>query len=261
LVRSNDNNQIGFLGVDNRVCVALSRAQCGFYLFGNGMLMYKNSRTWEKVLEIISGNKSKSERPKILPRRLGDKLPVYCNKHKTFTQISDASDWETIHGGCALRCKEELPCGHECPLTCHPFEHGDVRCHHMYEVNLQCGHSSTFLCGVEQICSICPKARSPPHKKTNSLATQGSSGSSNSWQSFAEEEPARYAAAALAPTHKAPTSSTKTATAKPSRLVELDDSVEDVASRAESLTLGDNSKVRRAQKSSSGESGGISLMD
>ena len=260
LVRSNDNNQIGFLGVDNRVCVALSRAQCGFYLFGNGMLMFKNSRTWEKVLQIISGNKNKAERPKNLPNRLGNKLPVYCNKHKTTTQISDASDWETISGGCTLKCKTKLSCGHECPLTCHPFTHGNVRCHHMNEVHLKCGHISTFLCGGDQTCSICPKVRSP-HKKTNSLATQGSSGSSNSWQSFAEEEPARYAATALLLTHKISSSSVKAATAEPSRLVEIDDGVGDVAYRAESLTLGDNSKARRAQKRSSGESGGISLMD
>jgi helicase required for RNAi-mediated heterochromatin assembly 1 len=260
LVRSNDNDQIGFLGVDNRVCVALSRAQCGFYMFGNGMLMFRNSRTWEKVLQIISGNKSKADRPKTLPRRIGDKLPVECQNHETTTQISDASDWETISGGCMLKCKTLLSCGHECPLTCHKFTHDNVHCHHMNEVHLKCGHISTFLCGGDQTCSICPKVHSP-HKKTNSLAPQGSSGSSNSWQSFAEEEPARYAAAALMLTHKASSSSVKAATAEPSRLVEIDDGVGDVARRAESLTLGDNSKARRAQKSSSGESGGISLMD
>ena len=260
LVRSNDNNQIGFLGVDNRVCVALSRAQCGFYLFGNGMLMYKNSRTWEKVLGIISGNKNKAERPKILSCRLAEKLPVRCKLHNNLTQISDASDWETIHGGCTLKCKVKLSCGHECPLTCHPFSHDGVRCHHMNELVLKCGHTSTFLCGVDEACSICPKTRSPPHKKTNSLATQGSSGSSNSWQSFAEEEPARYAAAASLPTHKAPKSSAKAPAAGP-RLVELDEAGEEIVRGAESLTLGDRSKARRAQKSSSGESGGISLMD
>jgi helicase required for RNAi-mediated heterochromatin assembly 1 len=222
--------------------------------------MYGRSKTWEKVIEIMSGTKNKAERPKILPRRIAHKLPVCCKNHKTTTHISDASDWETIHGGCTLKCTVILPCGHECPLTCHPFDHDNVHCHHMNEVHLTCGHISTFLCGGEQTCPICPKARSP-HKKTNSQATQGSSGSSNSWQSFAEEEQVRYAAAALLSTQKASGSSVKAATAEPSRLVELDDGVGDVARRAESLTLGDNSKDRRAQKSSSGESGGISLMD
>jgi hypothetical protein len=130
----------------------------------------------------------------------------------------------------------------------------------MTEVNLKCGHTSNILCGGDQTCAICPKARSP-HKKTNSQATQGSSGSSNSWKSFAEEEPARYAAAALLSAQKVANPSAKAATTEPSRLVELDGAVDDVAHRAESLTLGDNGKARRAQKSSSGESGGISLMD
>ncbi len=35
LVRSNPRNEIGFLKVENRVCVALSRARCGMFLFGN----------------------------------------------------------------------------------------------------------------------------------------------------------------------------------------------------------------------------------
>lgn len=39
LVRSNKRHKIGFLEVDNRVCVALSRAKRGFYLFGNAELL------------------------------------------------------------------------------------------------------------------------------------------------------------------------------------------------------------------------------
>ena len=35
LVRNNEHGEIGFLKVDNRVCVALSRAKHGFYIFGN----------------------------------------------------------------------------------------------------------------------------------------------------------------------------------------------------------------------------------
>jgi len=260
LVRSNDKGQIGFLGVDNRVCVALSRAQCGFYLFGNGMLMYKNSKTWAKVLEIISGNKSKSERPKVLQNRLAEKLPLRCMQHNTLTEISDASDWQSISGGCALKCKEKLSCGHECPLTCHPFSHETVRCHHVYEVNLKCGHISTFLCGEDKACSICPKA----HKKISSLTPQGSSGSSRStqsWQSFSEDEPTRYAAAGSLSAPKAPKAPAKAAAAVPSRLVELEDGGDDLTRGTKSLTLSDNSKAKRAQKSSSDESGGISLMD
>ena len=35
LVRSNHQNQIGFLKASNRVCVALSRARYGLFIFGN----------------------------------------------------------------------------------------------------------------------------------------------------------------------------------------------------------------------------------
>lgn len=35
LVRNNDENKIGFLRTENRVCVALSRARNGFYIMGN----------------------------------------------------------------------------------------------------------------------------------------------------------------------------------------------------------------------------------
>lgn len=35
LVRSNDKDQIGFLRASNRICVALSRARNGLFIFGN----------------------------------------------------------------------------------------------------------------------------------------------------------------------------------------------------------------------------------
>ena len=35
LVRSNSNYNLGFVAIDNRICVALSRAKCGMYVLGN----------------------------------------------------------------------------------------------------------------------------------------------------------------------------------------------------------------------------------
>lgn len=43
LVRNNNNNSIGFLKIENRVCVALSRAKHGFYIMGNMDLLCANS--------------------------------------------------------------------------------------------------------------------------------------------------------------------------------------------------------------------------
>jgi helicase required for RNAi-mediated heterochromatin assembly 1 len=39
LVRSNHNDQIGFLKASNRVCVALSRARHGMFIFGNAQCL------------------------------------------------------------------------------------------------------------------------------------------------------------------------------------------------------------------------------
>jgi len=35
LVRSNDDYKLGFVAIDNRVCVAFSRARLGLFVFGD----------------------------------------------------------------------------------------------------------------------------------------------------------------------------------------------------------------------------------
>jgi helicase required for RNAi-mediated heterochromatin assembly 1 len=35
LVRSNKESKIGFVSIENRICVALSRARLGLYVFGD----------------------------------------------------------------------------------------------------------------------------------------------------------------------------------------------------------------------------------
>ncbi|KAH0553251.1 hypothetical protein GP486_006591 [Trichoglossum hirsutum] len=78
LVRSNSYNEIGFLSIENRVCVALSRAQQGFYLFGNSSNLRTNS-LWRNVLDIM--NKGS--------KRLGSKLPLTCKKHGNQIRVYD----------------------------------------------------------------------------------------------------------------------------------------------------------------------------
>lgn len=51
LVRSNHSNQIGFLKISNRVCVALSRARHGLFIFGNSKcLLGSQSKLWQDVV-------------------------------------------------------------------------------------------------------------------------------------------------------------------------------------------------------------------
>ena len=71
LVRSNYNSSIGFLSVVNRVCVALSRAQRGLYIFGNGPLLFNNSLKWFEIGQVMGEE----------PRRMGWYLPITCEVH------------------------------------------------------------------------------------------------------------------------------------------------------------------------------------
>lgn len=78
LVRSDSRHSrgsIGFLSIENRVCVALSRAKRGFYIFGNGEALSADPLWWQ-VVQIMGKN----------PRRLGFYLPLTCVRHgnKTF---------------------------------------------------------------------------------------------------------------------------------------------------------------------------------
>ncbi|KAL8763723.1 MAG: hypothetical protein Q9184_000515 [Pyrenodesmia sp. 2 TL-2023] len=75
LARSNKQNNIGFLSVANRVCVAMSRAQRGFYIFGNARMLCKESILWFSLVEAMASN----------PRRIGFQLPLRCQKHGTMT--------------------------------------------------------------------------------------------------------------------------------------------------------------------------------
>ncbi len=89
LVRSNSQGAIGFLEVENRVCVALSRAKNGFYLFGDAPNLCKSSMLWWEVVQIMSKD----------PRRIGFYLPLTCEKHKEKTFIQGAHD---VHDLCSI---------------------------------------------------------------------------------------------------------------------------------------------------------------
>jgi len=195
LVRSNDNGQIGFLDVENRICVALSRAQCGLYIFGNGHLLSQANKTWAKVIKIIGGARRKKDRPKIEPfTRIDRKLPLRCSNHNELTLITAPSDWEDNHGGCQQKCAGRLPCGHRCVLNCHPFAHDRVSCRQECGKPFPCGHGSCKTeCGQKCSCPVCNKkrARPPPSRLLRSFdeGEQHLRGSTNeSWTSFAKEE-------------------------------------------------------------------------
>ncbi|KAE8349973.1 P-loop containing nucleoside triphosphate hydrolase protein [Aspergillus coremiiformis] len=110
LVRSGKPS-IGFLSIENRVCVSLSRARSGFYIFGNATTLADADPLWWQVVTIMGGKNP--------TRRLGFNLPLTCIKHENLIYKKDPSEWETAYGGCDLPCNERLGCGHRCPLPCH----------------------------------------------------------------------------------------------------------------------------------------------
>ncbi|PWY90834.1 ATP binding protein [Aspergillus heteromorphus CBS 117.55] len=143
LVRSGGGH-IGFLSIENRVCVALSRARRGFYMFGNATALVNGNLLWQKVLTTLESSK---------PRRLRDVIPVTCAKHKRWTPIKGPPDWEKINGGCDLPCDEALDCGHPCPILCHRFSHDQVRCDNTCGRRMACNHICETPCATSHTCS------------------------------------------------------------------------------------------------------------
>ena len=121
LVRSNEDNKIGFLGISNRVCVALSRARMGFYCIGNLTMLAGKSDLWQKIKTELEQQQS-----------IGHALPTYCENHKnTKVEMVTAKDFKKApEGGCTLPCDFRLDCGHKCEMACHPRdrEHKEYIC-------------------------------------------------------------------------------------------------------------------------------------
>lgn len=148
LVRSNnykDERSIGFLAIANRVCVALSRAKLGFYIFGNQRQLRRASPLWNDIIDVMQSN----------PNRVGHKLPLQCTNHGRAVSVAEPVEWNTIFGGCELRCRWTLRCGHTCPIRCHPFDHSIVVCKERCIRELPCGHACDRLCNEEPCSCQC----------------------------------------------------------------------------------------------------------
>lgn len=70
LVRNNKRNSVGFLRIDNRVCVALSRARNGLYILGNIRMLSTASPLWAHMEKVLTEN-----------GEIGEGIPLQCDKH------------------------------------------------------------------------------------------------------------------------------------------------------------------------------------
>ncbi|KAK3611433.1 hypothetical protein CHS0354_027161 [Potamilus streckersoni] len=87
-------NPIGFLNMDNQVCVAISRAKMGFYVVGNFQLLLKYSDLWRKIVTTMQDT-----------HEIGSHLPLQCQVHGTTINVACEEDFdESPNGGCKLPC-------------------------------------------------------------------------------------------------------------------------------------------------------------
>ena len=123
LVRSNEECNVGFLENKNRAVIALSRARCGLYIFGNLFTLLDN----KKMESFRLWNFAKTtlyERNELMlddfdgPNRDGGILPLVCQKHRKEILATRARDLDD-RGGCDEMCGQAMPCGHQCQSKCH----------------------------------------------------------------------------------------------------------------------------------------------
>ena len=148
LVRSNSDNNVGFLKEENRVCVALSRARQGLYCIGNFTMLRSQVPLWDTIM---SDMESKG--------KLGDGLVLYCSNHPETSFTAKASqDFEkkAPKGGCLKDCSGRLRCGHVCEQKCHYSdpEHGKYRCWKSCPKSCPEGHPCRKFCYEACKCTV-----------------------------------------------------------------------------------------------------------
>ena len=142
MVRSNEEDKVGFTRISNRVCVAMSRAKIGFYCIGNFSAYRRVSDLWKNILSDLEQSDHKL---------LSNKLPLQCKTHKTKTEVSSTLDFVKIsRGGCGKPCKDRLPgCNHACSQECHPNDtaHDKVTCTEPCPERCSENHRCKEVCG------------------------------------------------------------------------------------------------------------------
>ncbi|XP_054156808.1 NFX1-type zinc finger-containing protein 1-like [Oppia nitens] len=146
-VRSNRNNEIGFLKTLNRVNVALTRAKRGLYCIGDFNFLAKNSNLWKQIGDHLSIGKS-----------IGTSMQLKCANHPTeeiFVKTDRDFDEKSPLGGCLKEYIHLMDCGHPCPETrCHGG-HQYIKCLEDCQQKLDCDHQCPQKCHYGQECNPC----------------------------------------------------------------------------------------------------------
>ncbi|CAK0848666.1 unnamed protein product, partial [Prorocentrum cordatum] len=75
LVRSNRNRSMGFLAVENRINVALTRARHGMFIVGNADML-RGHKLWDAIMKELAADDSISDRMPLLQRESGAEVLV-----------------------------------------------------------------------------------------------------------------------------------------------------------------------------------------
>jgi len=165
LVRSNKKEKVGFLSIQNRICVALSRAKKGLYCFGNFAALRKSCATWDAIVNYVEQKE-----------KLGPVLILRsCSVHSDMEfEIRTADDFKKVpKGGCSHHCDVRLDCGHVCKHYCHARNpsHEDYVCKEPCTKTCANGHQCPKLCymscpqceiEVEKVMAVCGHTQSFP---------------------------------------------------------------------------------------------------
>ena len=151
LVRSNENQSVGFLKIQNRVCVSLSRARKGMYIIGNlSMLRGKDKTVWPAILNEMESN-----------GYVGRQLELCCQIHpqEKILAAMPQDFSKSPEGGCQKPCGYRFRCGHACQSPCHPIDREHklmYRCQQICGQPLPCKHKCRQNCyKCENGCGPC----------------------------------------------------------------------------------------------------------
>lgn len=120
-----EHSKTGFVKLQNRMVVLLSRARLGLYILANsGFLGNQVPSHWKNTLELL-GSPGSDDAIHVLKdadvltgTRSGLELPICCPIHRNVSYRAKNA-LEVKLGFCAVVCQDQLPCGHHCSLPCH----------------------------------------------------------------------------------------------------------------------------------------------
>ncbi|KAL4426727.1 hypothetical protein ABPG74_006099 [Tetrahymena malaccensis] len=138
LVRSSAK-EMGFVKIENRINVSISRAKKGFIVLGNKNLLQTYNTLWKKIFDKAKKNN----------HIFYDKFTVQCPQHNKNITYSDPNSFSmTPNGGCEQKCKQQnLSCKHQCKYKCHGGSCDEYGCQEPVEVIFdKCLHKNKVKC-------------------------------------------------------------------------------------------------------------------